>query len=290
MTTSVLVPSSIARETTDKRTATLKLGYVARAAAVFGIDRLWVFPDSDGETGLDGGFVETVLRYAATPPYLRKEVFGTRDELEYAGVLPPLRLSSWTGSESSGSGSIRQGVVTQVGSDGRVRVNCGLQHPISLHVPSQMTVAEGERVTIRVSSRRPVRAKLVDQPLPGFVVDRVDLRDALDRPDAGLRVATSRHGTPITASLAAEMATRGVEDGLTVAFGAPGRGLPEMLGLDPSDLAADSTSPPVSETRPDSDTPGGFDAWLNTIPDQGSEVVRTEEAMFASLAHLTLTE
>ncbi len=34
----------------------------------------------------------------------------------------------------------------------------------------------------------------------------------------------------------------------------------------------------------------GFDLWLNTIPRQGSEVVRTEEAMFASLASLTLTE
>ncbi|MFP4530206.1 MAG: putative RNA uridine N3 methyltransferase [Halodesulfurarchaeum sp.] len=290
MTQSVLVPSSIVRETTDKRAATLKLGYVARAAAVFGIDRLGVFPDPAGITHLDGGFVETVLRYAATPPYLRKEVFGTRDELEYVGVLPPLRLSSWTGSESSGSGSIRQGVVTQVGSDGRVWVNCGLQHPVSLHVPSSMTVAEGERVTIRVSSREPVRAKLVDEPVPGFVVERVDLRDALSRPDAGFRVATSRHGTPITASMAGELAARGVSDGLTVAFGAPGRGLPEILGLDPSDLAADPAPPTASETRPKTDHPGGFDAWLNTIPDQGSEVVRTEEAMFVSLAHLTLTE
>jgi predicted SPOUT superfamily RNA methylase MTH1 len=290
MTRCVLVPTSIARETDDKRAATLKLGYVARAAAVFGIDRFGVFPDPEGTGKLDGGFVDTVLRYAATPPYLRKEVFGTRDELEYAGVLPPLRLSSWTGSESSGSGSIRQGVVTQVGSDGRVRVNCGLQHPVSLHLPSSMTVSEGERVTIRVSSRRPVRAKLVDEPLPGFVVDRVNLRDALGRPDAGLRIATSRHGTPITASTAGQWATRGVEDGLTVAFGAPGRGLPAMLGIDPSDLPADTTPPPVSETRPDTDHPGGFDAWLNTIPDQGSEVVRTEEAMFATLAHLTLTE
>ncbi|MFW6384065.1 MAG: putative RNA uridine N3 methyltransferase, partial [Halodesulfurarchaeum sp.] len=158
MTLSVLVPSSIVRETTDKRAATLKLGYVARAAAVFDVDRLGIFDDSAGERELDGGFVDTVLRYAATPPYLRKEVFGTRDELEYAGVLPPLRLSAWTGSESSGSGSIRQGVVTQVGSDGRVRVNCGLQHPISLHTPPDRAVTEGERVTIRVSSRRPVRA------------------------------------------------------------------------------------------------------------------------------------
>jgi hypothetical protein len=289
MTRSVLVPSSLVRETTDKRAATQKLGYVARAAAVFRIDRLGVFPDPEGEDRWGGGFVETVLRYAATPPYLRKEVFGTRDELEYAGVLPPLRLSSWTGSESSGSGSLRQGVVTQVGSDGRVRVNCGLQHPVSLHTPPGMEVSEGERVTIRVSSRRPVRAKLVDEPLPGFSVERVDHRDALGRSDAGYRVGTSRHGTPITVSGLEPIAARVAADGLTVAFGAPGRGLPEILGLDPSELG--TTRPAaVGEGDPTDDAPAGFDAWLNTIPDQGSETVRTEEAMFASLACLTLTE
>jgi methyltransferase len=39
-----------------------------------------------------------------------------------------------------------------------------------------------------------------------------------------------------------------------------------------------------------SDAPDRFDLWLNTIQKQGSETVRTEEAMFASLACLTLTE
>ncbi|MFB6187728.1 MAG: putative RNA uridine N3 methyltransferase, partial [Halobacteriaceae archaeon] len=158
MTLSILVPSSLAREAEDKREATRKLGYVARAAAIFNADRLIVFADEAGEQTWDGGFVTTVLRYAATPPYLRKEVFGTRDELEYAGVLPPLRIPAWTGSESPDSGSYREGIVTQVGPEGRVRVNCGMQHPISLRSPSDIDVSEGERVTIRVSSRRPVRA------------------------------------------------------------------------------------------------------------------------------------
>jgi len=31
-----------------------------------------------------------------------------------------------------------------------------------------------------------------------------------------------------------------------------------------------------------------FDLWLNTVPDQGSETVRTEEAMFATLSPLRL--
>ena len=291
MTISVLGPSSLTREAEDKREATRKLGYVARAATIFRADRLLVYPDRDGETGrFDGGFVATVLRYAATPPYLRNEVWGMRDELEYAGVLPPLRAVSQTGSESNGSGSSRQGIVTEVGPEGRVRVNCGLQHPISLNTPPDMEVEEGERVTVRISSRRPVRAKLVDEPLPGLSVERTDLSTALGREDAGVCIAASRFGEELTVGRLETLAGRVEGDGMTVAFGAPERGLPDILGIEASAVGA------VQETATDGDdgveptADPGFDLWLNTVPNQGSEVVRTEEALFATLAPLSLRE
>ncbi len=280
MTVSVLVPSSLARELTDKREATRKLGYVARAATIFRADRLVVFPDPRGEDGATwgGGFVETVLRYAATPPYLRKEAWASRDELEYAGVLPPLCTRPWTGSGSDDSGSLRQGIVTEVGPDQRVRVNCGMQHPISLPVPSERTVEEGERVAVRIISRQPVRARLTDEPIPGPVIDRADLFAALDRANAGYRIAASRRGKTLTLARLSRLVDRIESDGMTVVFGAPQRGLVEILTDHPRIDA------PV--------TPGDgpFDCWLNTIPRQGSDVVRTEEAMFATLACLTLTE
>ncbi|MEF8776591.1 MAG: RNA methyltransferase [Haloarculaceae archaeon] len=310
MTVSVLVPTSLTREAEDKREATRKLGYVARAATVFRVNRVTVFPDPAGEGTWGAGFVETVLRYAATPPHLRKEVWGKRDELEYAGVLPPLRDATRTGSGSDDSGSSRQGIVTEVGSDGRVRVNCGLQHPISLPVPDEMSVTEGERVTVRVSSRRPVRAKLVDEPTPGFDVIAADLDTALARDDAGLRVAASRHGRPLTVGLLGDLVRESrVDDerALAVAFGAPERGLPEILGVDPESVGTgpesdgfdteDVGTAPESvgddrETVDEDDQgeTGRFDLWLNTVPSQGSDVVRTEEAVFATLAPLSLTE
>ena len=60
-----------------------------------------------------------------------------------------------------------------------------------------------------------------------------------------------------------------------MAFGAPERGLPAILETDP---------PASGETGDDR-----FDLWLNTVPNQGSEVVRTEEAVFATLAPLNLS-
>ncbi|MDG5775736.1 RNA methyltransferase [Haloarculaceae archaeon H-GB1-1] len=298
MTVSVLVPSSLSREAEDKREATRKLGYVARAATVFRADRLTVFPDPDGERKWGGGFVETVLRYAATPPYLRKEVWDRRDELEFAGVLPPLRVTPQTGSGSNDSGSLRQGIVTEVGSDGRVRVNCGLQHPVSLVVPPEMEVDQGERVSVRIYSRRPVRAKLVDEPFAGFAVDRADLDAALARDDAGLTVAASRYGEELTLGRLGRVVDSIADaDGMTVVFGSPERGLPDICGITPDAVTEDhdeSNGVRPSQARPGSleDTSDGarFDLWLNTIPNQGSDVVRTEEAMFATLASLTLTE
>jgi hypothetical protein len=276
MTRSVLVPSSLTREAEDKREATRKLGYVARAAVIFRVDRLVVFPDGEGETGRFGdGFVSTVLEYAATAPYLRKEVWDRRDELEYAGILPPLHVRLQTGSGSDGSGSLRQGIVTEVGPDGRVRVNCGMQHPISLPAPSG-EYEEGERVTIRVSSRRPVRAKIVDEAPPGFDVERETIDDALTRADAGTRIAASRHGEELTVERLDQLVEQTTTDGMTVVFGAPERGLPEILDCQPGE-----------EARSDEPT-ARFDLWLNTVPNQGSEVVRTEEALFATLAPLTL--
>ncbi len=291
MTVSVLVPSSLTREAEDKREATRKLGYVARAATVFRADRLIVFPDREGETGrFDGGFVETVLRYAATPPYLRNEAWGKRDELEYVGILPPLRAASQTGSESNGSGSSRQGIVTEVGPDRRVRVNCGLQHPISLNVPPRMEVTEGERVTVRISSRRPVRAKLEDSPLPGLAIERTDLQAALSREDAGVCIASSRYGEPLTVGRLETLAGRIERDGMTVAFGSPERGLPDILGIEVSAIEASNEDAGGSPATEDGVEPldCGFDLWLNTVPDQGSAVVRTEEALFATLASLSL--
>jgi hypothetical protein len=144
-----------------------------------------------------------------------------------------------------------------------------------------MEVGEGERVTVRVSSREPVRAKLVAESPPGFAVDRSDLDSALTRDDAGLTVAASRYGEELSVArlgqLVEQIGSSG-EPELTVAFGSPERGLPAILGIDRDGV------------RGDHGEDSGFDLWLNTVPNQGSEVVRTEEAVLATLATLTLTE
>jgi len=93
-------------------------------------------------------------------------------------------------------------------------------------------------------------------------------------------IAASRYGESLSVSRLDTLAGRIHDDGMTVAFGAPDRGLPPILGVDRDAVG--------SEAVESGDLPG-FDLWVNSIPNQGSEVVRTEEAMFATLACLTLT-
>jgi predicted SPOUT superfamily RNA methylase MTH1 len=125
-------------------------------------------------------------------------------------------------------------------------------------------------------------------------VTRTDLPAALDRDDAGVRIATSRHGVELTTRRLTDVVGHLERDGMTVAFGAPGRGLPAMLDL-PTDGLADAwpfetEAGADAESGVESGAPGRFDLWLNAVPNQGSEVVRTEEAMFAALACLNLNE
>jgi predicted SPOUT superfamily RNA methylase MTH1 len=87
-----------------------------------------------------------------------------------------------------------------------------------------------------------------------------------------LKISTSRKGTDV----------REITHGLTkkwksanhplIAFGSPNDGIPEILarsGMNVSDI---------------------MDFNLNTIPDQGVETVRTEEALWGSLAVLNILE
>ncbi|MFP4174191.1 MAG: putative RNA uridine N3 methyltransferase [Halobacteriales archaeon] len=259
MKLTVLVPASLVAETDDARAATYKIGQVARAAAIFRCDKVVVFDDGD-EHADDGDLVAEVLRYAATPPYLRKTVFDRRDELRYVGVLPPLGTplhSVTAGPDSEESGpEYREGVVTKVGTDGRVWVNCGTQHPVALRVPDE-GIREGERVTLRVSSREPLRAKIADDPpYGGYEVERAPLDGWLGAHE-GVVVCASRSGKEVE-----DGDLRG--DNLAVVFGAPQRGVNEILR--------------------ERDMSVSFDAVVNTLPNQGVETVRTEEAVLATLA------
>ena len=86
----ILIPSSLTMESRDSRVNTLKVGQIARAAAVFQMNRIVIYRDPERN---DSRFMAMVLRYMETPQYLRRMLIPRREELCHVGTLPPLRTA-----------------------------------------------------------------------------------------------------------------------------------------------------------------------------------------------------
>lgn len=263
---SLLIPSSYTEESPDPRIKTYKVGQIARAAAIFRIDEIVIYRAKGPD---DTRFISTVLRYAETPQYLRKALFPVQDALRFAGVIPPLRIPSHTVSHES---EYREGIVTSVGSDRSVRVDVGIDSPVSLESPGK-ALKKGERISVRICSRN--NAMLVnkkDIPLYwGYEVRTAkSLHDALMEID-GLRIATSVKGQILDQKLLSEIGENARQrDKVSVAFGSPSKGVDAIL-LDEGHKLEDHSSYVV-----------------NAIPNQGASTVRTEEAVFITLGLLNL--
>ncbi|KAF5420793.1 MAG: hypothetical protein C5S45_04355 [Candidatus Methanocomedens sp.] len=283
----ILIPSSLTEETRDRRIKTYKVGQIARAASVFRVEKIIIYRDPKFD---DSRFIDLLLRYAETPQYLRKHLFPLQEELKHAGVLPPLRtLHHPIESRSSNlnEGEFRVGVVVpgpqkkksekKVGSDKSAWVDIGIDSPVRLEAPSRK-VRTGERVNVRIFSRRPIQAKLVTKDeIPMYWGYRTAVEDSLSgalekiTEEGALIIATSRQGKLLDNTYLAQIGDRTKQSNNTaVVFGSPRQGIETILANEGSELSDFHCE------------------VLNTIPGQGTATVRTEEAVWATLSVLNL--
>jgi methyltransferase len=268
----IYIPSSLTMESRDLRVNTLKIGQIARAAAVFQYNRIVIYRDTEHN---DSRLISLVLRYMETPQYLRKALIPRREELRHVGMLPPLRTAHHptnSKSELLKIGEFRVGVVVEsVGSDSGVWVEIGINRPIPLRTESRYSV--GQRLNVRIFSQQPLAAEPVDQKeIPvywGYETETVESLEgslASFSERGGRVVLASRRGKSITAELLSRMVLTGDKRDLAVVFGSPSRGVDAFLSEQTMDRYE----------------------MINTIPHQGTETVRLEEAVFATLALLNL--
>ena len=275
---SLLIPSSVTIDASDLRSKTLKIGQIARAASVFRVDRIVVYRDPDLD---DSKMIERILMYAETPQYLRKHLVPLSDDLKYAGAIPPLRTPHHPASAKKAKvGDTRVGVVVR-SSDAGSWVDAGYEQLAFLGAPSE----RGERVNVRITSEKPVKAALVSRDeiteYWGYSVTRSEsLEEALaspspvgrggsGRPGGSLRIATSRNGRPIDTDLLTEIKSKCEDMDVMIAMGAPHKGMFEIMNEENTQIAE-------------------FDYVLDFIPDQGTGTVRVEEAVTSTLAILNV--
>jgi len=266
----IAVPASMLTIEPSLELKTLKAGIVGRAAGAFRVDKIHVYIDR-AEAWDDAETFKRILEYMATPPYLRKRLYpGSDPRLRYAGVLPPLQLPTH-GVGGPKEGEVREALVLR--RRGRVAVvDAGLGKPVEVDLPEGVRVERGERILVKIVSLQPVILDMVEPGgvYRGYTVEKHDSLSALARRVSRgyYRIATSRQGRLYLDALEEIRRGWGERERIVILFGSPREGLREIAereGLSLDDIA---------------------DIVVNTVPRQGTLTIRTEEAVWASLAAL----
>jgi len=211
-----------------------------------------------------------------TPQYLRKRLFKLEPRLRFAGILPPLRTPHHPLNKKARNlkeGEYREGIVVSKTKEDAL-VDIGVEHP-ALMREKQFNV--GKRLTLKIAKlgeQVEVQTASKDE-IPsywGYTVsaEKRSFGKLVENGKFDLTIATSKFGTRF-ADVAKKIGEKWKKArSILVSFGAPTRGLFEIArdeGANLNDVV---------------------DFVVNTIPEQGTETVRTEEALLVSLAILNV--
>ena len=260
-------------DTPHLREKTSKVGLIGRAAAIFRVDEIVIFPDApSGGQKAEADLVSTLLNYLETPQYLRKRLFKLNPDLQYAGILPPLRTPHHPLNRRMKElriGELRE-AVTLSGPSKQTLVDIGVEQPALIE---DKNLAIGKRVTVKVVKvGKIVEVKLANRDeAPSYwgytvTIENLPFGSFLRKRGFDLTVATSRYGSPLVDVVGEIVERWKAANTVLVAFGAPSRGLGDIVKREGRQL---------NEL---------VDFVVNTVPMQGTETVRTEEALIASLA------
>ncbi len=269
----VALPASLTLDIPHLREKTARLGFIARALAIFRVEKVLLYNDQNtAEARREGRLAEKILKFEETPPYLRRDLFKVDPELAFAGVLPPLRTPHHPDRSHPEPGIVRDGVVVSTGQVSRV--NAGFKELVTVKSGLQ----PHKRVTVRVKTVRPrLEGELVEPARLaiywGLEVsqDERALGQIIKRGDQDLTLSTSRQGTDVREIMGPLQARWKISRRPLILFGSPSEGVPQILAKSNDNLL-------------------GTEFNINTIPGQGVETVRTEEALLGTLAVLNLLE
>jgi predicted SPOUT superfamily RNA methylase MTH1 len=260
---SIFVPNSYLAESQDLKIRTYKVGLIGRYAALFRANNIVIYNDnSDSGSKEDGQFMKAILDYMDTPQYLRKQVFPLTRDLKNVGILPPLRTPHHPDKEAN-VGDFRQGfTVKRVRKGTMVDIGVGrlalCKEKLSVNKVLSFRIEKISKENILLEPDEP---EDVYWGYDTFAVD-LSLTESITvvTPEPDLVIGTSKYAPNIT-TIFDEVKTS-LDDCTHVAilFGGPYSGLEHLISKHKMDFE------------------------LNTVPRQGTETVRTEEALASTLA------
>ncbi len=270
----ITIPDSSLSDEHTRRDKSIKIAQFARACSIFRVKRVFIYHDSLSHFKKDDlHMLKTILRYLDTPQYLRKMLFPMMHQLQYAGILHPIKAPHHRVPEDIRkvkAGDIRTGIIVKV--KGQLFVEVGLG---SL-VPFIGEALKGNKVNVRFTSSYPnlKAVQATEQDILdywGYEVKEVaSISKLLASVEKTAIIITSRKGCyfkNVEAGIA-EYAKK--NQNILVAFGAPKHSLHEILAKEGASI------------RP-------YEYVVNMFPNQGAETVRLEEAVLGTLAILNST-
>ena len=262
---SIFIPNSFLSESKDLKIRTYKVGILGRALAIFQADNVVIYNDDhvkneDGE--MDGEFIAEILNYMNTPQYLRKQAFPIRPELKHVGILPPLRTPHHPVNSQPDVGDYRQGFTVKRNKKGTY-VDIGMdklafcKEQLSVKRIFDFKITKIAKKEVIVTPDKP------DDVYWGYNVisSTKSLKNSLKLIKPNLVVETTRYGDYIN-SIFDELKPK----------------------LDESKSIAILFGGPYSSIQEDVSNPNWDLFKLNTLPGQGTETVRSEEAVVATLS------
>ncbi|HEY7506629.1 MAG TPA: RNA methyltransferase [Nitrososphaera sp.] len=267
----IAIPDSSLSDEQTKRDKSIKIGQFARACSIFRVKRIYIYHDSLSQFEReDPDLLKTILRYLDTPQYLRKALYPRMHQLEYAGILHPIKAPHHKPPEDIKkvkAGDVRTGVIAKV--KGQLFVEVGLG---SL-VPFAGQGFEGKKVNAKFTSPYPnLKAieALEDDIFDywGYEVKEVpSLGKLLASAENAEVVITSRKGS-FFKNVETKLAERAkAAKNILVVFGAPKHGVHDIIVKEGANIKQ-------------------YEFVINMFPNQGTETVRLEEAVLGTLAML----
>ena len=262
---SIFIPNSFLSESKDLKIRTYKVGILGRALAIFQADNVVIYNDDNvkNEDGKDDGkFIAEVLSYMNTPQYLRKKAFPIKAELKHVGILPPLRTPHHPVNSQPDVGDYRQGFTVKRNKKGTF-VDIGMdklafcKEQLSVKKIFDFKITKIAKKEVIVTPDKP------DDVYWGYNVisSNKSLKNSLKLIKPNLVIETTRYGDYID-SIFDELKHKVDEcNSIAILFGGPYSSIQEDVSGGNWDLLK-----------------------LNTIPNQGTETVRTEEAVVATLS------
>src|SRR5215210_694910 len=149
----ITIPDSSLSDEQTKRDKSIKIAQFARACSIFRVTRVYIYHDSLSDFEKDDPhLLKTIFRYLDTPQYLRKMLFPMMHQLQYAGILHPIKAPHHRVLEDIKkvkAGDVRTGVIVKV--KGQLFVEVGLG---SL-VPFVGEGFEGKKLNVKFSAPYP---------------------------------------------------------------------------------------------------------------------------------------